>query len=76
MELNGKFNDLISEHKERTHHCPMGFPEKLSETLDDLRCEMAATKNLLCNLQGTLETLKQLIPELIRMKNGYGRSNQ
>lgn len=35
---------------------------------------MASSRNLLCNLQGTLETLKQLIPELVRMKNGYNRT--
>ena len=75
MELSDKLNTLHSEHKERSHHCPMGFPEKLSDTLEELRREMATTRNLMCNLQGTLETLKQLIPELIRMKNGYTRNS-
>lgn len=75
MEMNDKLNNLHSEHKERSHHCPMGFPERLSDTLDKLREEMATTRNLLCNLQGTLETLKQLIPELVRMKNGYTRNS-
>ena len=75
MELNEKFNTLYSEHKGRSHQCPLGFPERLEETLEELCKEMSTTRNLMFNLQGTLETLKQLIPELIRMKNGYSRNS-